>query len=197
MTARLGILVTFACGCWAGDETSVGIFVDFETQPAAMALQVMKKEAAGILRPSGIVLNWRDLSQNRGTESFAGLVVLHFRGKCQVQSWAAESVAARPGETLALATTSVSEGKVLPYSEILCDQVRRTLPASAPGAAEHERQWQLGRALGRVVAHELYHVLGRTTGHASTGLAKARQSFTDLFTGSLKLDASAARALRR
>ena len=35
-------------------------------------------------------------------------------------------------------------------------------------------------ALGRVVAHELYHILTRTTGHASEGFARASQSLRDL-----------------
>jgi hypothetical protein len=35
-------------------------------------------------------------------------------------------------------------------------------------------------ALGRVVAHELYHILARTTSHATGGLAKASQSLRDL-----------------
>jgi hypothetical protein len=31
-----------------------------------------------------------------------------------------------------------------------------------------------------VVAHELYHILARTTGHATAGMAKASQSLRDL-----------------
>ena len=47
-----------------------------------------------------------------------------------------------------------------------------------------------------MVAHELYHVLARTTGHAVDGLTKATQSFRDLVSGSLRLGDGAAAAIR-
>jgi hypothetical protein len=38
----------------------------------------------------------------------------------------------------------------------------------------------LGRALGRVAAHELYHVLGNTQSHGEAGLAKPSFGTVDL-----------------
>jgi hypothetical protein len=37
-----------------------------------------------------------------------------------------------------------------------------------------------GRALARVLSHELYHVLARTTGHAREGVAKPSLAGADL-----------------
>jgi hypothetical protein len=52
--------------------------------------------------------------------------------------------------------------------------------------------------MGRVVAHELYHVLARTTSHAERGLAKASQSLKDLVSKqSLTFQAQDAEAIRR
>jgi len=34
--------------------------------------------------------------------------------------------------------------------------------------------------MGRVVAHEIYHILAGMTGHAARGLAKAAESLQDL-----------------
>jgi hypothetical protein len=64
----------------------------------------------------------------------------------------------------------------MPYSEVKCDEVVKTVPAG--GALGQEAA--LGRAMGRVLAHELYHILARTTRHATDGLAKATQGFNDL-----------------
>jgi hypothetical protein len=84
------------------------------------------------------------------------------------------------GETDALGSTQVAQGRVLPFSEVECDQIRKALAYMHPGSNQLERQNALGLALGRVVAHELYHVLTRTTSHATAGLAKASQSLRDL-----------------
>jgi hypothetical protein len=50
--------------------------------------------------------------------------------------------------------------------------------------------------MGRVVAHELYHMLASTTGHAAHGLARATQNFRELVTGTLGLRSQDARAIR-
>jgi hypothetical protein len=74
----------------------------------------------------------------------------------------------------------VDHGRVLPFSEVQCDQVRKTLFALEPTAGKNEKQEALGLAMARVVAHELYHVLASSTAHASRGLAKAVLPFSDL-----------------
>ena len=43
-----------------------------------------------------------------------------------------------------------------------------------------DREELLGRALGRVAAHELYHILVGTTEHARSGLSRPGQSRTEL-----------------
>lgn len=79
-----------------------------------------------------------------------------------------------------LGSTEVSNGHVLPFGKVECDQVRKALFFLTPGADFRERQRALGMALGPVVAHELYHILARTTSHATGRLPKASQSLRDL-----------------
>jgi hypothetical protein len=69
----------------------------------------------------------------------------------------------------------VNHGEVMPYAEIQCDQIRTGLAGVRLGPSQKDRQRALGLALGRVVAHELYHVLAKTTAHAEHGLAKYRR----------------------
>src|SRR5437763_4838397 len=97
---------------------SVGVFLDFDSAPGKLSVEVMKKEADALLEPSGVSLYWRLAGENHGDESFAGLVVLKFKGKCKVESWTRDSV---PGQTTTLGTTQVSDGRVLPFSEVKCD----------------------------------------------------------------------------
>jgi hypothetical protein len=160
---------------------SIGIFMHFDSQPDPASLEVMEREVGDLLKPSGVTLDWRLAENNEGKESFSGLVVFKFKGRCRVKGWTlTESDFGTPGGTLALASTQVAGGHVLPFSAVECDQVRKALEYLQPGAGQRERQKALGLALGRVMAHELYHIFARTTDHAAAGLAKGDQSLRDL-----------------
>ncbi len=180
--ACMTCLVLAVTAVWGESaHRAVGIFMEFESTPVAASLEAMEHDVGALLQASGVTLDWRFVKQNQGTESFAGLVLLKFKGTCRAES------AVQPatdfgslGETRPLGTTKVSHGHVLPYTEVQCDQVREALSYLAPGADRKTRQNAYTRALARVVAHELYHVLARTTGHAAAGLAKASHSLEDL-----------------
>lgn len=181
-----------------GEETkpSVGVFMDFDAPPANTAVDAMKREVDSIMRPAGLRVDWRDLGENRGTEAFSGIVVVKFKGKCQVQPWRGE--ASEPeltNEKVVLGTSLVSGGQVMPFSEVECDQVRKTLAYEVP-STETDRQCALGRAMGRVVAHELYHVLACTTKHAGNGLTRATQTLRDMVNGKLGFNKDEAAAIR-
>jgi hypothetical protein len=76
--------------------------------------------------------------------------------------------------------------------------VRKALAYVAPGAGLIARQQALGLALGRVVAHELYHILGNTAAHAGEGLAKASEILRDLVSsGDLSFDPGAAAMIHK
>jgi len=155
---------------------AIGVFIDFDAAPSAKSIEAMKKEAAKLLDPAGYVLDWRALKQNRGNESFANIVVVKFHGKCRVEY--PQAVASEDDVTVA--STLVDKGHVLPFSDVQCDQVRKALPF----ARQRDKQRALGLALGRVVAHELYHFLADTTKHAGAGLAAASHDWADLISGS-------------
>lgn len=177
----------------ADKKPSIGIYVDFEAPPSVLAVEAMKREVGDIMKPTGLGVDWRLLSENRGTEVFAGLVVVRFKGRCHVQPWADEIAAGQ----FALASTKVSEGHVLPFTEVKCEQVRKTLRYAGRTECDQEKQGALGRAMGRVVAHEMYHALAGTTVHATKGLAKASQSLRDLVSGALRFDGADSDAIRR
>jgi len=162
---------------------SVGVFLDFDNVPAKAPVETMKKEVESLLKSSGVTLDWRTTGNNHGDETFDGLVVLKFHGKCRVESWQSAGTAFGAGESRALGTTRVEDGHVLPFSEVKCDEVRQALGYLRPEANQGEKQKALGLALGRVVAHELYHVLAKTTVHAARGLARAAESLEELIAG--------------
>jgi hypothetical protein len=71
-------------------------------------------------------------------------------------------------------------GKVLPMADVLCDAVHQLVDRDLRAAQAGEREELLGRALGRVLAHELYHIVLRTTDHASSGLSRSMLTSAEL-----------------
>jgi hypothetical protein len=157
------------------------VYLEFDARPGTASLEIMESEARKLIEPSGVSLDWRLLRDNRGDETFNRLVVLRFKGSCQADSApSAGSDFGTLGEVRSLASTRVVDGDVTPYGEVECDEVRQALSYLAPGATSDERRTALGVALGRVVAHELYHMLARTVHHAAEGLGKSAQCLADL-----------------
>ena len=64
-------------------------------------------------------------------------------------------------------------------------------PLSAPFRAE-----VFGRALARVIAHEIYHIVAQTTDHGESGLAKPELSRDDLVSSRFDLSAASLRRMR-
>jgi hypothetical protein len=159
---------------------SVAVFLDFDSAPGSVPVEAMKQEVNRILGPSGVALDWRLAGENRGDRAFDSLVVLKLTGTCKIEGWTQPDAGLATGDDVALGATAVADGRVLPFTEVRCDEVKRALAYLRPEAGARERQRAFGVALGRVVAHEFYHILARTTAHAGRGLARASESLADL-----------------
>jgi hypothetical protein len=134
----------------------------------------MKREVEDLMKDSGLSIDWiaRDLASR---ESFRNLVVVRFKGKCIL-----EPVGYLYDERGPLAFTWSTAGVVQPFSEVACDKLTG-LVRSAMFGGDFARADQLfGRALGRVVAHELVHMLSRSPAHAATGISRPALSANQL-----------------
>ncbi|MGC9952405.1 MAG: hypothetical protein ABSF64_39200 [Bryobacteraceae bacterium] len=161
----------------------VGVYLDFDEPPSNAAVEAMQKEASSILERVGIRIAWRLVSENRGNEPFERLVVVKLTGGCVCGGFLP-----RTRETLVLGTTAVDSGRVLPYSQVRCDAVRRLLPEIEYAADRRLGEAALGRVLGRVLAHELYHAVLGTVHHAASGLAKGFQTTDELKSDEFSFD---------
>ncbi len=156
---------------------SIGVFIDFDAVPSANSVDIMKSEAAKIMKSAGYKLDWRALKDNQGTEGFSNVVVVKFHGKCRVEY--PSLLPRNPEQPVSLASSLVRDGHVLPFTDVRCDEVRKVMADGVPT----DRQKALGMALGRIVAHELYHLLADTSKHAGAGLAKASHDWMELVGG--------------
>lgn len=156
----------------------IALLMDFESKPSAISVEEMKREVAALMKSTGLQFEWRWTDAKKAPDSG---ISFKFRGKCFSDALRAPEISelAPFGETVPLASTPVREGRVQPYSQVECDQIRKCIAMEA-GRAKLQRDRALGRAMGRVVAHELYHILGDTRKHAAQGVAKSVHDAEDL-----------------
>src|SRR5260370_22742166 len=96
-----------------------------------------------------------------------------------------------------MAFTHTSGSAILPYSEVECDKVRVSLRSAMWGGDYERGDLLMGRALGRVLAHELYHIVGKTAGHGSDGVARRVLSGAQLISDRLRLQPADAGLVER
>lgn len=175
--AALSCLAAFAN---AAEVPSIAVFMDFESEPSSASVAEMQQEVSAILKPSGLALDWRMLNDRRPDESFQDLVVVRFRGSCQMRNPSLDSELGPSVVGAALASTQISDGRILPFSDVECDRVRRYIAPGINSGDEQKRDSIYGKALGRVLAHELYHIFTGTSEHAQSGVARSFHTRKDL-----------------
>ena len=141
-------------------------------QPAA-PLDHMKRELSVLMKTAGYRVQWGDESNS----SF--LAVVELNGVCALPAGNAVAPAVSGAS---LATTNVTDGQVLPFSTVNCAALTHSLAPVLLKDTGAQRDFFYGRAMARVVAHELYHILMRTTEHARSGIARSCFSTDDLVT---------------
>jgi hypothetical protein len=171
------VLAASACA-HAADITVV---LDFDGPHSDRSIEQMKRETEDVFKTAGLHLEWRTRADT-GSGPYENLVVVHFKGKCVL-----EPVPILFDERGPFAFTYNSDGAVLPFSEVECDHVSASVQ-SAMGVDDHARpDYVMGRALGRVVAHELVHMLTKSGAHARDGVEQTALSGRDLIGPPLKL----------
>ena len=170
---------------------AITVYTQFDQPASALSMDSMRRELEAIMRPLGLEFTWRSLSASNGMEVSTELVVVDFKGVCR----AAGAVSGAP-ESGALGWTHMSDGAILPFSDVDCDKIRRFIGSQINRLDAAHREIVYGRAIGRVLAHELYHVFSNTTRHASWGVAKACYSAHELVSDSFRFEEKDTRALR-
>ena len=125
--------------------SSLGICLDSRTTLHLLTVASMRREAAQILEALNVRVRFQDCSE----------------GSLQVR------IVNQPlGNRDILARTRIADGRILPQTDISVRSVGEMLAPDANPTA-------VGRALGRVLAHEIGHYALQSTGHAKSGLLSA------------------------
>lgn len=157
------------------------IVLEFQDKPPARSVAEMKREFETLFRGSGLTFDWRSREETSG-QSFDNLVVVRFKGKCVL-----EPVPWLYDERGPLAFTYSTSGAVEPFSEVACDQVAAAARSAMSGSDFAHADLLFGRALARVLAHELVHMLSKSGAHGREGVARAALSGSSLISPDLRL----------
>lgn len=151
-------------------HSAVGVYLKTDATASAASLPFMREELANLLAPAGIQLQWL----KPGTPNLTGHTIsVELRGSCQPRESSAKFKDRTP-----LASTAVQDGKVLPFSWVDCAALDRFLGTSLHSVSKRDEVY--GRAIGRLLAHEFFHVLTASEEHTSSGVSKTAFSVADL-----------------
>jgi hypothetical protein len=165
-----------------GYSEGLTILMEFDSPVAPKALIEMKKESETVLKNTGLQLAWTLRQDYDSSNSASDLVIVKFKGHCAMENYPQLLDERGP-----LAWTYSSDGEMLPYSEVSCDKVRNSIRKAMHGGDYAKGDKLMGRAVGRVLAHELVHILSNSKEHGKEGVAKTALSPANLIAESMKL----------
>ena len=154
------------------------VYVKGQESSTPDVLSAMNRELGSLMQPAGFRVVWRGVSDPPSSAGAEHLLMVELRGVCTAQFL---STASTPlSSPLPLASSSVADGKVLPFSWVDCTALNRFLAPVASNQSQALQDDLYGRSIARLLAHEFYHILAQTDDHAASGIAKARFSTADL-----------------
>jgi len=170
------------------------VYVKGQESSTPDVLRAMNRELEALMLPAGFQVIWRGAGDPPSAAGAEHLVMVELRGVCMAQF---SSMASTPLPfPQPLASSSVADGRVLPFSWLDCTALNRFLAPVAAGPSQSQQDDLYGRSMARLLAHELYHILAQTDDHTMVGIAKARFSTADLLADHFDFEASALERLR-
>ena len=174
--------------------TTLEVYVKGGQSSTPDVLAAMSRELDGLMRAAGFRVILRGMDDSASNVPAEHLVLVELRGVCVAQF---STLSTAPLlSSVPLASSSVSDGKILPFSWVDCAALNRFLAPAAAHQTQAEQDYLYGRSLARLLAHEFYHVLAQTDDHAPAGIAKARFSISDLLADHLDFETFALDRLR-
>lgn len=165
----LSITLLAHCALYAansGRSPEITVVVQADEAFSPQAWQAMEAESKRIAKQAGLKVRFMERSE-AASQQFTDLVVFRMKGRCQMDSFPALLDERGP-----FAWAFTADGNVLPFGEVKCDRVRESIKTALRPEDYRNGDQLLGRALGRVVAHELYHMLANTKKHGKSGVAR-------------------------
>jgi len=171
-------------------QAQIALLVEFDSPPAEETAIGMRRELAGLFGGAGFDLHVHVDGPYVYLGAARHVVSLHFVGPCQPAPFAASH-----SEGAVLARLARVDGKLLPLVTVDCAAVAQYIRPVMTGAELRQANAVYGRALARVVAHEIYHWVTQRQAHAHSKLFSERISAKTLLDGGVQFEPDEVRLL--
>jgi hypothetical protein len=147
-------------------SSRLAVILDFKQPRSNAVVNEMERATEEILSGSGVRLTWRMRSEIH-SEAFSELVLVTFHGDCAIGSATPRTTPPGP-----LGSSHVVDDQVLPFADVFCDRVASLTRAAMTRPEQGHAQRAMGRALAKVLAHELMHMITKSATHGADGVAR-------------------------
>ncbi len=158
---------------------TVGVMLKFEQKPPSGFVKRLGTAVREIFRPSGLDVRLEVFDNNLRPKEYNRAVVVEMRGACPMVP--PDLGPSNQPDRATLGFTRIQEGEVIPFSMVDCEQLVRIVQgvrAQTPNRLFlYTAYWN---AMGRVMAHELMHMLLRTADHRETDCLRSPVRAGDL-----------------
>ena len=165
-------------------SSTVAVLAGFDATPAPGVLEAMQTELRSLFTPAGLSLEWYALEAPAFLGRPDAVVAVRFTGACR-WDWVSPPLPVAG----VLAWTARIDGQLQPLVTVDCARISAFVDAPSEAL--------LGRALARVVAHELYHYLTRQVTHTHSALNRLSVRPRDLLAPAAHFDAAELAALKK
>ena len=176
----------------AESKSQLTVLLQFEGEPSSVSISALDAELESIMASSHLPLQLTVRTKPLAGSIPGDLVVFKMKGSCSMDNM---PVGALSDERGPLAMTYLVDGDMLPFADIQCDRIRESVQRTLGKGNPQSHQTEYGAALARVMAHELYHMLSKSTIHQTSGLTKKGLSSRELTTGTMTLSDAAITAI--
>jgi hypothetical protein len=175
------LLLTLAA--FGADKRPILVLMQFEQDHSEVSIAAMKREFAEIMKAAGLEFDHKLRSELSEFDTPADIIMVKFKGQCRMKL-----LPELFDERGPFATTQMQDGQMQSFSEVACDRVRVSVRSAMTGTQLKDGETVLGRALGRVLAHEVYHIVSKSPHHGATGVARRALTGSELTADRLQLD---------
>jgi hypothetical protein len=167
----------------AADKRPILLLMQFEQEHSEASVAAMKREFASIMKAAGLEFDYKLRSELSEFDAPPDIVLVKFKGQCRMKL-----LPELFDERGPFAVTQITDGQMQPFSEVACDRVRVSIRSSMSSTQRKDGDVILGKALGRVLAHEVYHILSKSPQHGRHGIARKTLKGSELTAEKLEFD---------
>lgn len=188
--AVLGLLLFFVSRPVVGDSR-LAILLEPEVKMPEETRRAMEEELGALLAPSGVSVTLLEAAAVNRLGYVDEVITVVLRGGYQIApGWRVASVAGTLGSIREV------DGEIQPRIYLACQQVASHLALSMRRYQLAIADRLLGRALGRVVVHELLHWAKGSAEHGMSPLSSERVSAQTLIEEGVELEGEESEAIR-